>query len=517
MMKRSLLAVAVTAITAQAAYAAPFMPMDARGLAMGNTGVASAKRAHAPAYNPSLLSQGHENDDFALLFPQLGVTAADEEELADEAELISDVIFPAFEAAIEGAGVSAGLDANLDTLTVRIGELETAIGTGNVAQINTANNNLSLALNDVDSDLTLTQSSISDLTNSLNSISGSPLSARLGLGGALAIPSKKFAAAVSISGTANVSARVDFSPEDSRLLNSYVPAAQGYIDRTEAVSQLIDTSTSDNNLTIQEASDLNDAVNDLQSYSYSTPGDDPIVIFQNGALSDTASDPDLKSTVDVVVAAVADVAISFSREFDIKGEKVAIGITPKLQKISTFHYVDEVDGFEDVDEDTLKDTQKDYTKFNLDIGASYRLGDSGKWMVGVVGKNLLGGSFDYETITVNGKTYEGSVELNPQFRAGVAYNGEWTSVAFDLDLVENDPVAFEAPTQFAAVGVELDVFSFMQLRAGYRTNLSASDASVASIGLGLSPFGVHLDIAAMANPSKPEKEAGIALETGFYF
>jgi len=209
MIKRSLLATAIAALTVQSANAAPFMPMDARGLAMGNTGVASAKRAHAPAYNPSLLSQASEDDDFALLFPQVGADIADEEELIDEAESISDDIFPAFEDAIEGAaGVSNGLDDNLDTLTVRISELETAIGTGNAAQIATANSNLQTALNDVDSDLVITQSAISDLTTSLNSISGNPLSARVGVGSALAIPSKKFAAAISLSGSANISAKV---------------------------------------------------------------------------------------------------------------------------------------------------------------------------------------------------------------------------------------------------------------------------------------------------------------------
>jgi len=47
--------------------------------------------------------------------------------------------------------------------------------------------------------------------------------------------------------------------------------------------------------------------------------------------------------------------------------------------------------------------------------------------------------------------------------------------------------------------------------------MSASNSDMVSVGFGLSPFGVHLDIAAMANPSDPEKEAGVALETGFYF
>ncbi|MAD46278.1 MAG: hypothetical protein CMI02_13085 [Oceanospirillaceae bacterium] len=528
MIKRSLLATAIAALTVQSANAAPFMPMDARGLAMGNTGVASAKRAHAPAYNPSLLSQASEDDDFALLFPQVGADIADEEELIDEAESISDDIFPAFEDAIEGAaGVSNGLDDNLDTLTVRISELETAIGTGNAAQIATANSNLQTALNDVDSDLVITQSAISDLTTSLNSISGNPLSARVGVGSALAIPSKKFAAAISLSGSANISAKVNFSDRDLNLLNSYVPAARGYVEAADTVSSEIDNATADNTLTPGEITDLQTAVNSLQNYDYSSS--DGTVIFDNGELSNEASDADLSSTAEVVAVATVDLGLSFSREFNIAGEDIAIGITPKLQKIITYHYADEVDGFEDVEEDDLEDSKEEYSNFNLDIGASWRFGDSKNWMLGLVAKNLMGGEFDYSDVTVtpkdsngnpNGLPYTiegGSVSLDPQYRAGVAYNGDWVSAAIDVDLVENDPVAFETPTQFASFGAEFDVFKTLQLRAGYRTNLSSSGSDVASVGLGFSPFGVHIDIAAMANIDDPESEAGVALETGFYF
>ena len=66
MLKRSLLGSAVL-LASSYATATPFMPMDARGLAMGNTGVASAKLAHAPAYNPSLLSQAESSERKATL------------------------------------------------------------------------------------------------------------------------------------------------------------------------------------------------------------------------------------------------------------------------------------------------------------------------------------------------------------------------------------------------------------------------------------------------------------------
>lgn len=532
MTKRSLLAVAIATLASQAAYAAPFLPMDARGLAMGNTGVASAKRAHAPAYNPSLLSQAKEDDDFALLFPQLGVSVADQEELIDEAQKISDDIFPAFEDAIDGVtGGSEGLDKNLNDLASAVDALVAELNkpvpdSATVQALNTA---VRSQFADVNNDLTITGSAVSDLTDSLTRISGNPLSARLGIGGALAIPSKKFAAAVSVSGSANVSARVNFTERDLSLLGSYVPAAQAYLQQADDTTAAIDAAFQNGNPTPAQLQALQNQVNDLQGFDYTSA--DGTTIIQDGQFTDDASNADLTSTAEVVAVAVAEVALSFSHEFDIVGEKVAIGITPKLQKISTFHYADEVDGFQDVQSDDIKDSQLDYSKVNLDIGASYAFGADSQWVVGLVGKNMLGGSFDYADVVVTPKdsngnpdplkqpyTMEGgSVSLDPQYRAGIAYNGDWASVALDVDLTENDPVAFENATQYAAIGAELDIFSTLQLRLGYRTNMAVSNNDVASVGLGFSPFGVHIDIAAMANPSDPMKEAGVALETGFYF
>ena len=64
--------------------AQPFAPTDARGMAMGGTGVAAAKTVHSVQYNPSLLSGGGESDDFGLLLPQFGGYVADEDEFIDD-------------------------------------------------------------------------------------------------------------------------------------------------------------------------------------------------------------------------------------------------------------------------------------------------------------------------------------------------------------------------------------------------------------------------------------------------
>ena len=100
---------------------------------------------------------------------------------------------------------------------------------------------------------------------------------------------------------------------------------------------------------------------------------------------------------------------------------------------------------------------------------------------------------------------------------GISHQTSWTKVAVDLDLTENDPVAFEDPTQYAAIGAEFNLFRTLQLRAGYRANLAGTDQDIVTAGIGLSPLAIHLDIGVMANASDPEKEAGIALEFGVEF
>ena len=140
-------------------------------------------------------------------------------------------------------------------------------------------------------------------------------------------------------------------------------------------------------------------------------------------------------------------------------------------------------------------------------------------------KNLLSKEYEAESngfgpvnpVTGEQETLKTTISLDTQFRGGISHTTDWSVVAIDLDLMENDPVAFEAPTQYASIGAEFDLYDLFQFRAGYRTNLSVDDASVVSAGLGFSPYGVHLDLAAMVNPSDPEKEVGAAIELGFYF
>ncbi len=507
---------------------------------MGSTGVASAKRAHAPAYNPSLLSQAEHDDSFSLLLSAVGVVVADEDEIYDTFKDANDDLVPEFEALFEDNNSSnfnqrlEDLDDAADDLFDAVSALEN-LNNGNRVQLGTnletANNNFNQQLQELNDELTKVNSLTSDLSDALNSISNSNIRGRFGATAGLAFPGKSFAGAITLNTEVTFSGRAVYSPEDDNLLNAYGQASGELIENAEQTTgsintiatQLQDPNNKDD-ITAPTLVSLIDSVESIQNFNSSpvdTAAAQDIRIIENGVLSNAAEDPELNSELEVLAVAVSDVSLSFSREFAFGERKVALGITPKLQKITTFHYVTEADNDDGIDRDEIEDQAEHFTQANLDIGASFRLGSTNKWVVGVVGKNLIGKEFETKDVPVRGgpdglMASGQTITLDPQWRAGVAFNGDITTLALDVDLVENDPIAFEAPTQYAALGAEVDAWDFLQLRMGYRTNMSVADSDVVSVGLGLS-FGAHLDLALLANPNDIKKEAGFAAELGFNF
>ncbi len=220
---------------------------------------------------------------------------------------------------------------------------------------------------------------------------------------------------------------------------------------------------------------------------------------------------DLESEGAVLGAAIGQVGVTLSREFEFKGQPVAIGITPKSVQVETIHYRAEAEDFDDDEggDDGLddEDYRKSYSDTNLDIGL---LTSFGNLSAGLTIKNLI--AREYETAEVNGETEV--IELDPQLRAGLGYEGGWYRLGADADVTTNAPVAFEEESRFVGIGGELDAWGWAQLRAGYRANLANSERNVTSVGLGLSPFQVlHLDVAVARN----EHETGAALNLSLTF
>ena len=215
----------------------------------------------------------------------------------------------------------------------------------------------------------------------------------------------------------------------------------------------------------------------------------------------------LTSTVDAVALGIAEVGISFARTFDSLGGW-ALGITPKIQQISTYDYQATLDADDDegFDSGDISDSEESESFFNADIGVSKKFGDNQSWQAGMVVKNII-----EQEVTSSVGT---KMMISPQARFGISHSTSWSTIAIDLDLTDNDSAVVGNSSQFLAAGIELDAFDTAQLRFGYRHNLSDDDGEdLLSAGLGLSPLGISLEISAIGN----EDTVGVVFQTGFRF
>jgi hypothetical protein len=209
--------------------------------------------------------------------------------------------------------------------------------------------------------------------------------------------------------------------------------------------------------------------------------------------------------------------LSLAHRFDIGDLPVSVGVTPKRVTAKTHDYEKplttastNVSDFFNGSVETRQGTG------NVDAGIVFGRGPG--WRLGVVGRNLQKKEF----VTTTGAI----IEVKPQARAGLAYSNNWFTLAGDVDLTENQPVAFEEKTKMAAVGLELNAWDLVQFRAGWQHNLAVDGTTTTSngtmvkkdlysLGLGLSPVGVHLDIAAMTNSNKNDVGAFAQMSVQF--
>ena len=324
----------------------------------------------------------------------------------------------------------------------------------------------------VDADVTNSVApAASNLSTQILKMSDKMIQGEGNLGLVVGIPSKKFGVSLTFNGWLVGGGLLDYSAHDKAIIDAM------------AVSATI--------------ADLN-AIPEVSGQINSTGPD----------VVDT-----LTSSLKARGAVMQEIGLSFAREVNVAGHDIAVGVTPKYVKITTFDYLV---GVNTADFETDQG-EKEYTDFNLDVGVAKSY-DSG-WKTGLVVKNII--SQEYETspfvtadLVAAGVTAAPSkIKIEPQARVGISHSTEWTTVALDVDLAENEAVSFEPKTQFAALGAELDVFDTVQLRIGYRHNMSNSNTSIATAGIGFSVFGAHADIAVGAN----EDEIGGALQLGFRF
>lgn len=180
-----------------------------------------------------------------------------------------------------------------------------------------------------------------------------------------------------------------------------------------------------------------------------------------------------------------------------------MGITPKTVDVTTFDYAV---GMQTADIDTDKG-KLEYSDSNIDFGIVAHLG--GGFKAGVVGKNLI--QRNYTTALGN------EMVLKPQVRAGLSHHTYMTTFAIDADVTQNDPLGLDEKTQYVGAGVEINLIDTLQVRAGIKRNRLATitdkDRDIKSVGLGFSPFGIHIDLAY----AESEAEKAASLQLGFRF
>ncbi|MDF2154480.1 conjugal transfer protein TraF [Vibrio sp. CAU 1672] len=204
--------------------------------------------------------------------------------------------------------------------------------------------------------------------------------------------------------------------------------------------------------------------------------------------------PDLSNSyVQGVTIGVAEAGISLAKYTTFMHQHIALGITPKLQRMYTYSYATSFNGFDTSD---LRDNETAETIFNLDAGALWFYGP---FRVGLTAKNLIGRdvktkSFTFGTDTI--QSYEYS--MRPLYTLGAGIVADYFTFSVDYDLNEEKRFSsFDDNTQMLRAGFEVDILRQMALRGGYMTNIARSDdEGTITAGIGLSPLNlIELDLA----------------------
>jgi hypothetical protein len=208
----------------------------------------------------------------------------------------------------------------------------------------------------------------------------------------------------------------------------------------------------------------------------------------NVAIIDRATN----SNINAVSIGFLEAGASFAKYQTVFGQHMSFGITPKIQRINTYVYSASVENY-DLSEVFENSTSE--STFNIDIGAMWFYGPL---RIGFAGTNLVSRDVETQIISTSSGDKSFTYQLRPQYTIGAGFVADYFSLSADYDLNEDKRFdQFEDNTQWARVGMEIDVMRQLQLRAGYKKNLAYEDSEgTVTGGLGISPLGLfEIDLA----------------------
>lgn len=550
-MMRSFTILALVSVAATLS-ATPYTGNDAASNAMGNTGVASAAPQDAFQFNPGLLADYPDNDDFGLTLPSVKFFIDDTAGFINSSSVFLEEggTWEKFQK-IDSNALESAVNAVPTTLTaittditnienavtsIEIANSQPALNTA-VADLNTASASLTTNSATLDGEVSTVNAQLANLTDTvstaqedLESFSDKPLQIGLGIDLlSIAIPSQTLAMGLSLSTTSSFGTSfsiatadldpivdmsqglTDYSAQAQALtaaVNALAAANQSLTEHFQDVPQYSDDPNSEyaaweTELGVREAAVVAaqaEVTTEQTALETFTATNGTIV---NGAIvAPNVDDP--QSDIEIVGANMSELGITLAKQFVVFEETVAVGITPKLQSINVFEKTislanggDELDEASESPSDYFLDNTTQLYRFNLDVGAAKTWDFYGRVKAGVALKDMIPWTLESDQGT--------ELLIRPKLRIGTAHETNFTKVTLDFDVTENKPLKYGVPTRYLGVGTELNAFGWAAIRAGYRNNLSVADSHVVSGGLALTPFGTGLQLSAWAKPvSDPE-------------
>ncbi|MEW5903804.1 MAG: conjugal transfer protein TraF [Pseudomonadota bacterium] len=417
---------------------------DARSLAMGGAGAATANARNAAFLNPA--AAAGEKDKFALEFPIVSARFLDANSLQKDADTLS---------------------TNANNLTNALTSFQNAM-TALQANPTTANATA------VQSASSTAGTALTNFNTSLNTVSGKSLTGGLFAGALLAVPGSTLGVALMVDGRAELGGQFNYAAADNSTVTNLASAMNSCGAATGTATQIATACQ-----TAANSVGTGGQVTGLQSQ-----------LLVRGVVS-------------------KDVGITLAHHFDV-WDGVDIGVTPKFTQLRTFDIASSAQSGNGVSTSYGANSENSSSVFNMDVGALKTLSRNGdsEIKVAVVVKDLM--SKNVKTVLGN------DITIKPRATVGVGYVTDLVSANVDVDVITNKQMiaGFGADSQFIRLGAEFDAWKWAQVRVGYRHDLKGNYKGLPSLGLGLSPFGVHLDLSVAA---AAKNEVAAALQTGFHF
>jgi len=531
---------ATAALGATLAQGNSFFVDGAVANAMGGAGIANSD-ANNYQSNPALLIN-NQDDKFALTLPSVGVFIEDSNGFGDSVMNFVENDIDQY-TNLDPSGMTNAVDA-LDTAIAALG---TATNDYNSTQsradldiLIAANADVTSKVGGVRSETAVIDNLVQSTKSTFTSFSGKPMQTGLMANLGLAVPNLGIPFAVQFANNTFMGFQfeldqTDLTPLDQTLADSdeYLllvedvsaknDIALGYISdldtlQTEydalpagqAKNDKFDEITAKNTQLQGALTDVNTATNTLQNTTTANG------VFAGGTFigAPAFDENNLNSAVHFSAVNVTELGLASAYALNLGGEDFVAGLKLKFQQIEA---ISDSYLFKDLAADaqaqidgTLNAGRKSHTVFNADLGVTkdFATDSFGTITAAAVVKDLIPYSLD----TPAGD----KISIKPQLRVGVAHHTDWSTLVADLDVTRNSAMGFGGKTQYLNLGAEVSLKGHAQARIGLKNNLAVSGDRAVTLGLGLTPFGVGVDISGWFTPGGTDlemiKNAGVVTQ-----